>query len=148
MLDKDAFKTKYKTTYAQCNEESILDKLSEEDKELWADVEILTGRNCGTGGFNKYNNFGEKNRGKTYDTTDQRLRNAWKRYIDSKDESEINEIFEKIWINAKRGNFNYSKFLMEKLYGKEVENINMKVKSEVKIKYSFDLGEKNIGDKE
>jgi hypothetical protein len=53
---------------------------------------------------------------------------SFKKYMDKKiSEEEIDELWEKIWKSSKRGSFNFTKLLMDRLMGKEEENINVKI---------------------
>lgn len=127
MLDPEEFQKKYNTTYSQIREESFLEQVSEEDKEIYDSSEILTGKNRSSQ-INKFNNFGKKNLGKKYSTVRGRAIASFKKFIDQKiSQEELDDIWDRIWLSSKRGNFNFSKLLLERMLGKEEEQVNIKV---------------------
>jgi hypothetical protein len=131
MLPEKEFKEKYETTYGQRREESFLDTISAEDKEIYSDVEILTGLNVGTAKLNKFFQNGQ-NKGRTYDTTKIRFMNAFKRYIDNKIvEGEADDLFDRMWKSSKGGNFNQLKYLFDRVAGQMVNDIEIKTEGDI-----------------
>ena len=143
MLNPEDFKTKYQTKLAQIHEESFLDTISEEDREIYTDAEILTGKNT-NGKINKFNNFGRKNKGKKYQTVRLKTISSFKKFIDGKiTHDEMDDIWEKLWLSSKRGNFNFMKLLLERTMGKEQENINIKTEEPITFTLDIDDNSKN-----
>lgn len=137
MLSPEEFQKKYDTTFKQIHPESFLKTVSKEDREMFEDVEILTGINL-TKRINKFNNFGRKNKGKKYNTIKQRMITSFNKYCDEKIASgEIDELWEKMFNSSKRGNFNFAKLFMDRAMGKEEENIKLKVE-DIKFKVELD----------
>ena len=131
MLDKDIFKEKYDTTYKQIHEESFLETVDKEDRDMFEDAEILTGRNSNTK-VNKFNTFGKKNKGKKYNTIKQRCITSFSKYIDNKlSEGKEDEIWDRIWNSTAKGNYQFAKLLTDRMMGKEEENINLDVSGDI-----------------
>jgi len=129
MLPEEEFRRKYDTTFTQKHPESFLDEVSKEDRELYEDVEILTGKSLDNK-FNKFNNSGKKNKGKTYNTVRQRARNAFSRFLDEKITSgEMKQIFEQLLKEGKLGSYKHIQLLLDRSLGKEEEKMNVKVDS-------------------
>ena len=142
MLDPELFKDKYQTNYKQIHEESFLDSVHPDDREMFEDSEILTGKNV-NGKVNKFNNFGKKNKGKKYNTIKQRMITSFNKFCDEKISSgEIDELWEKMFLSSKRGSFNFAKYFMDRAMGVEPENMNLKVDGD--INFSFEPDEKSV----
>ena len=129
-LHEEAFREKYNTEYKQLWPESYLEECSEEDREMYSDVEILTGRTP-RGTFNKFCNNGY-NRGKTYSTVNKRLLNSFKRFLDDKIErgQEI-EFWQSIWDNAMDGDSALVKILLDRALGKLKDEVEIKTDAEI-----------------
>lgn len=126
MIDKIKFKEKYNTDRSQRREESYLEEVSEEDREIYSDVEILTGIDS-KGNFNKFFQVGY-NKGKKYNTVRSKFIAAFKRYVDKKIfEEKTDEIFDRLWKSSKNGSFNHLKLLLDRGMGNEPENLNVTV---------------------
>jgi len=124
-LEPKIFAEKYHTNFAQRWPESKLDDIDEEDREIYSDFEILTGKSI-QGKLNKFFQNGY-NKGKKYNMTRKKAINSLKKFIDTKIENgEIEDQWEVIWEKSKEGDFNFFKLLKEIMIGKEEENINIK----------------------
>jgi hypothetical protein len=131
MLPEKEFQEKYDTKYCQRREESYLETVSAEDREIYTDGEILTGLNNVTAHLNKFFQTG-CNKGKTYDTTQIRFVNAFKKYIDGKlKDGKEDEVFERLWKSSRGGSFNHLKYLFDRVAGKMEDNINVSADGEV-----------------
>jgi len=138
MLDKEIFQERYNTTYSQMHPESFLETVSDEDKETYEEFEILSGKNR-NGKVNKFNNFGKSNKGKKYNTRRRQLDAVLNKVIDGAIENDnVEKIVEKMIQQAQNGDFKQQQFLMERWYGKEPENINMKVEGDVTFEIALD----------
>lgn len=152
MLDKEIFKTKYDTNHLQVREESFLEEVSEEDRELYNDLEILSGKSENK--INKFYNIDGKNKNKKYNTVRIRATNAFKKFIDNKiTNGELEEVYEKIFSSSKKGDFNFCKMLLERMLGKEEENIKVESKENINItfgpnKQSIKRQQENLDKKE
>jgi len=126
MLPEEVFKEKYNTTYSQRREEEYLEKVSTEDREIYSDVEILTGLSA-SGKLNKFFQTGS-NKNKKYDTVKSRFISQFKKFVDQKlEDGKEEEVFERMWKSSKNGSFAHLQFLFERIAGKEEENINLNV---------------------
>ena len=144
MLEKEIFQKKYETTYKQSHPESFLETVSEDDRFAYTDTEILTGKSK-KGDFNKFNIAALGNRGNTEISQKKKLTLQVQKFIDVVITSEdIISVFEKIVEQAKSGETKQQQMLLDRVLGKVVEKLE--VKTEGNIKYTFDLGEKNIGE--
>lgn len=140
MLEKKIFKEKYNTSYDQRREESFLETVSEDDRSIYTDSEILTGLSDNRGQLNKFFQTGS-NKDKVYDTTKTRFTNKFKKYVDNKmAEGKEEEVFDRLWKSSMNGSFNHLKFLFERIAGKEEENINLKVEGEM----TFEIDESKL----
>lgn len=130
MLPEKDFKTKYETTYLQRREESYLEEVPEGERELYEDVEILTGFTF-KGRVNKFFQLGQ-NKGKVYNTVNKRLENSFKRFLDKKmnDEEEFC-VWEKIWDEAVGGDKDFVKILLERGWGKIKDEVEIKTEGEI-----------------
>ena len=127
MLKPEDFSKKYNTTYKQIHEEEFLDTVSTEDKNMFEESEILTGKNI-NGKINKFNNFGKKNKNKKYNTIKQRCITSFNRYIDNKiAEGKEEEIWDRIWESSKNGDFQFAKLLSDRMLGKEQEQVKLEI---------------------
>jgi len=127
MLSEIDFRTKYNTTQSQMHEESFLEEVSEEDKDMYSEVEILCGRSL-NGDFNKFNNAGKVNRGIRHDTVKTRFVNQFKKYVDNKlEEGKEEEVFDRLWKSGKNGSFQHLQFLFERIAGKTPDKIDIKI---------------------
>lgn len=140
MLDPEIFQEKYETTLKQRQEESFLDEVSEEDRAMWTDVEILTGKDSNNR-INKFNNFGKKNIGKKYNTLKSRLNTELQKYIDGKlSRGELEELWDNLFKEANNGNTQLAKLVVDRVYGKQEENVNLKLDGEI----TFSLDTKKV----
>jgi hypothetical protein len=131
MLPEKEFEKKYETTYGQRREESFLETVSEEDRSIYADVEILTGLNIGSGKLNRYFQIGQ-NKGLTYDTTKIRFMNGFKKFVDAKIVAgEADEIFERMWKSSKGGSFNHLKYLFDRVAGQMKDEIEITTEGDI-----------------
>lgn len=134
-LDPDVFKAKYDTTFAQRWPETKLDEVDEEDRELYDDVDILTGRNK-KARTNKFFQTGY-NKGKKYCTVNKRLANSFKRFCDELlSRGDEIEFWEKMFAEAKDGDAKFAKMFMEYTIGKPKQEIE--VKQEGTIEFVID----------
>lgn len=137
MLDKEYFYHLYDTTYNQIRPESYLEEVSEEDREIFADWEILTGFDC-RGNINKFNQTG-RNKGKKYKTQRVRLDNELKKYVDGKiSRGEMYQLWDNIFEKANAGDPSLMKLLVDRFYGKVKEQIEVKTEGEVTFVLSPD----------
>ncbi len=126
MLHEKEYKTKYKTIYKQIHEENFLDTVSKEDRELFTDGEILSGKN-NNGNFNTFNNYAVRNPDKPRDTVRMRLINHFKRFLDQTLENgEMEEVYKKLLSSSKAGDFRHLQYLMDRALGKQEEKIDIK----------------------
>ena len=138
MLDPEIFSEKYSTTFTQLHPESFLEEVSDEDREIHCDGEILTGRYFPRGRFNKFNGWGKKNRKKSYETMGKELSDILKRWKDGKiNDGGLEELLDKMMSQALKGSFKQQQFVVEKFYGKEVENINLKVEEDINVELNI-----------
>ena len=140
MLSKEEFEKKYNSKWEQKYEESFLDTVDPADREMFDDVEILTGRNM-NGKVNKFNRLGKDNKGKTYNTIKQRMITSFNKFCDEKISSgEIDLLWERVFKSGKGGNFNFAKLFLDRSIGKEEENINLNGD----MTFSFEPDKKSI----
>ena len=149
ILSEEEFLERYQTTHKQLHPESYLDDVSEEDKEIYETVEILTGRNLNFGEKNrkkKPNTFNKffSNKGKKYNTLKKRIEANFKRFLENKlMKGELEDIYEKVIDQAKRGYFNQQKLIIERMLGKEEETVNLKTDGDI----TFKLDDSKVIDK-
>ena len=147
MLPEEEFKTKYNTIHKQIREESYIEEVSEEDRLVYSDVEILTGK---TGNrINKFFSAKGHNKDKKYNTTRLRMQALWKKFLDNTTEEEVNEVFTTI-LNSAKKDYNYAKLLTDRMLGKEEENVNLNVEGDISFTIDIDENskkrkEKNLG---
>jgi hypothetical protein len=134
-LSPEVFKEKYHTNFSQRWPESKLDECIEEDREIYTDVQILTGRND-IGRTNKFFQNGY-NKGKKYSTVNKRLQNSFKRFLDEILESGDEVEFWNRWFNeAKNGDAKFAKMFLEYGMGPVVQQVE--VKSDGDITFTMD----------
>lgn len=132
-LDPEVFAKKYNTTFAQMHPESFLEEVSEEDRENWADFEILSGRRRNNN-FNKFNNWGSKNAGKRYDKSDKALNIELARWKDGLiDTSALSRVFDKVLEQSLAGDLKSQQFLIERLIGKVSDKLEVKTEGNVVV---------------
>lgn len=140
-MDPDDFKAKYETTFSQRWPESKLDEVDEEDRELYSDVDILTGRNK-KARTNKFFNNGY-NKGKKYNTVNKRLENSFKRFCDELlSRGDEIDFWEKMFKEAKDGDAKFAKMFLEYSIGKPTEHVEVKQDGEITI--TFEPNENSI----
>lgn len=134
-LEPDEFKLKYGTNCSQRHPESFLEEVSDEDREIYEDVDILTGRDK-KGRTNKFCNAGH-NKGRTYNTVNKRLYNSWLRALDQNlEQGKIDDFFELI-LDVARGNNTTEldtqmvKLMLERMLGKVTDKIELKQEGEI-----------------
>ena len=134
-LTHEDFCVKYNTTYTQARPESFLDTVSKEDRADWADFEILSGKNR-NGKVNKFNNFGENNKGKSYSTQKLQIAADFKRWKDSALVDDIvSDIYDKMVSQALGGDFKSQQYLLERLQGKIKEEIEIRADMEWRFEH-------------
>jgi len=128
MLDPEIFKEKYpETVYKQIHPESFIETISEEERELFSNAEILTGKSL-QGKFNRFNNYAVANPGKPRNSFQIRLTNLFKKFLDkSIDSGELEDVFQKLLTSSKKGDFRCIQYLLDRALGKEAEKIDIKV---------------------
>jgi len=141
MLEKTIFQKKYRTKYKQMHPEFYLKEVSKEDREIYTEGEILTGRK-NNGDFNKFNNFGKDTRGVPRNTVKTRFINSFKKYVDNKIlEGKEEEVFDRMWKSSKGGSYQHLQYLFDRIVGKQKEEID--IKTEQKLNVSFLLGDED-----
>lgn len=137
-LSSEEFQKRYSTTYVQLHPESFLKELNEEDREIYEDVEVLIGRNS-IGRFNKFNIVAHSNKGKHYNTLRFRLDTELKKWIDGKlSRGELEGLWDKIFEDAKDGNSKLAQMVVERLYGKVKEQIEITGELDLSFDYEAD----------
>lgn len=137
-LQEEEFNLKYDTTWKQVNSELILLDLSEEDRELYSDVDILTGfdKRHRTNKFIQAGKSGGRNTGKKYNTVGIRMANSLKRFIDGKiTDGEDTAMWQAMWDESKK-DVGFFKELLNRTMGKVEDKIN--IKSEESITFSLE----------
>jgi len=145
MLSKNEFEKKYKTKNKQRYEESFLETVSKEDRELYSDVEILTGRSTGAYNRNIVNKFYQNgyNLGKKYKTTRRKMNESFNKYMEGKLASgEITEIWDRVFRSSKKGDFNFTNMLLNRALGKEAEKIDLTIE-DISFKIELDDNSKD-----
>ena len=130
-LDPQEFQAKYNTDYAQAHPESFLDTVSPENREIFSDFEILTGRNSNNR-VNKFNTLGKKNKGKTYNTQKSQIEAEFKKWKDSAlVEDAMFKIYNKMLSQALNGDFKQQQYLLDRIQGKMKEELDVKTEGEI-----------------
>lgn len=131
-MDPDEFRKKYDTVYHQRHKEEYLNEISEEERELFTDVEILTARDSG-GRFNRFNNTGH-NKGKVYDTVNKRLLNSFKRVLDGRiTQKGEEEFWEPLFRKLEEGDCKFFETMLNRAMGKPVERIEVKTEGAIEV---------------
>lgn len=138
MLEPNEFKIKYNTDRQQIREESYLDELSEEDRELYSNVEVLTGLTP-RGQFNKFRQTGF-NKNKKYDTLKGRWLAHFRKYVDTKiANGDADAVFAKMWEESLDGDFRHLQYMFDRVAGK--------MKDEVEVSGELDLSFELVAEK-
>lgn len=157
-MDPEEFKEKYKTNCKQFHPLSYLDKVSEEDREMYDDVEILTARNHRPGkhtaAFNKFHDLtGLRHQTKTASIR-KKVISSLLRYMDEKiQEGKDIELWDAIWKGAKRGDAKLLDMVLNRVVGPVKQDISIDASEDVTFqfkpaKHNLDRKEQNLENKE